>query len=480
MNNNDAADLIDRLTAQLPTTDAPVAHLVTAGRSARRRRRRSLTAGAAVLAAAVTATAVLVPSLIASDPRPDVLGRQSAHAVVYFLAVDPDDSAEHPFPTRLVARLVDVHDTGDPGLDALHALQNAQPDDAELTNGVNFLRTSGESFIQAASVSHTSGRITVDLTADPWDPYPTADFGGPSGDAVAQELVFTVQTALDSSDPVTFTVNGQPVRGILGTPLPEPIAAQPNLLLSNPAGVGDAGAVPMTVSPVLVAPGQVVTVTYATDWTRGIAYKLVPSNNDEVPDPDNPSFYLTSDGGSGTGALPWYPADDAVGWVDIGIGGRGPDRVTIPDTAAAGTWLVCTANAATETCAEVIVVDREPPPVAPDVLDAISRPIVDEVGPSVSLLGASQGPSLLLSTHGSSSCPNIIDSVRTLDDETVLVTTRTLTGPDGVCTADLAKQQDQWPLSEALPGVRFAVIDGWPFAHPVRVAVQQAAPAGTG
>ncbi|MCW2768430.1 MAG: polymerase, sigma-24 subunit, subfamily [Nocardioides sp.] len=80
-----------------------------------------------------------------------------------------------------------------------------------------------------------------------------------------------------------------------------------------------------TISSVLsVSCGQVVTVTYATNWTRGIAYKLVPSNDDAVPDPDNPAFYLTSDGGSGTGALPRYPADDAVAWADIGIGGPWP------------------------------------------------------------------------------------------------------------------------------------------------------------
>jgi hypothetical protein len=48
-----------------------------------------------------------------------------------------------------------------------------------------------------------------------------------------QQLVRTVQRALDSDDPVALTVNGRPARGIWLTPLNGPVAADSKVALST-------------------------------------------------------------------------------------------------------------------------------------------------------------------------------------------------------------------------------------------------------
>ena len=111
----------------------------------------------------------------------------------------------------------------------------------------------------------------------------------------------------------------------------------------------------MTVEPATARPGQRVALRFTPPVMRGIAFSLSAWSEDEW----SVAYYLTSDWGSPRAHEPgWWSVEDSEGsgWVDVGIAGPGPDYVVIPDDAPAGDYLLCTANAAEESCALVTVV----------------------------------------------------------------------------------------------------------------------------
>jgi hypothetical protein len=120
---------------------------------------------------------------------------------------------------------------------------------------------------------------------------------------------------------------------------PAPVATRPTL---DPKYEGM-----MTITPATAAPGQEIRLTFPADYFRGVGFSLARPADQEV------LYYLTS----GRGGKPaWFSADDSAGgWPDVGIHGPGPDRVVVPTTAADGTYLLCTANAATQACALLTV-----------------------------------------------------------------------------------------------------------------------------
>ncbi|MFI7059478.1 hypothetical protein ACIBL3_00730 [Kribbella sp. NPDC050124] len=99
----------------------------------------------------------------------------------------------------------------------------------------------------------------------------------------------------------------------------------------------------MTITPATARPGQIVALTFPEATPRGIAFQLA-----KPTEPDKVLYYLTSDWGDPVGHTPQWSRD--AGWVDVGISGPGPDRVVVPEIAADGTYLLCTANAAEQVC----------------------------------------------------------------------------------------------------------------------------------
>jgi len=200
------------------------------------RRPSALAAGAALVAASVVVIAV---TLADSDPARDAstfstggdtttngvsANSTAGEVTVYFL--DARSS-----PRYLAAESVVTELTGDPGLDAVRAMLSTQPEDPDYANGYHlFLGVEQAAAPDVASVEHTDGVITVDLTEDMWDPYPGIDCTCPDGKIVTQQLVWTVQSALWSSDPVAVTVDGEPARGIWMDRLSGPVKADPNAL----------------------------------------------------------------------------------------------------------------------------------------------------------------------------------------------------------------------------------------------------------
>ena len=149
---------------------------------------------------------------------------------VYFLA-QPSSSEGRRSPQKLSARTVSTVDTGDAAFDAVRALFTSDPEGPGWSNGFNYFVTIEPSPITTLlSVDVAAGVITVDVSRDVSDPYPAVDCACPSGSIVMRQLVWTVQSALGSRDPVALTVNGEPARMIWGTRLNGPVQADPDVI----------------------------------------------------------------------------------------------------------------------------------------------------------------------------------------------------------------------------------------------------------
>lgn len=111
----------------------------------------------------------------------------------------------------------------------------------------------------------------------------------------------------------------------------------------------------MTITPSTAAPGEQVALRFASKRVRGIAFSLAAWDGEQW----EPAYYLTSDWGAPRQHEPdWWSVENSEGrgWVDVGIAGPGPDRVVVPDDAAPGDYLLCTANSVEESCELLAVV----------------------------------------------------------------------------------------------------------------------------
>lgn len=106
----------------------------------------------------------------------------------------------------------------------------------------------------------------------------------------------------------------------------------------------------LVIDPTTTTAGSIVALTFPHENLRGIAFSLTPWRGGSWGEPE---FYVmaTQDRRYAQGAA-WWRADDdeGSGWVDVGVGGRGPDYLTVPDTAQPGSYLLCTANAKDKAC----------------------------------------------------------------------------------------------------------------------------------
>ncbi len=110
----------------------------------------------------------------------------------------------------------------------------------------------------------------------------------------------------------------------------------------------------MTVTPATAAPGERVALRFRSTEVRGIAFSLAAWDDGGWTE----AFYLTSDWGTPDSHRPtWWSVEDSDGrgWEDVGVSGPGPDHVIVPEEAAAGDYLLCTANSVDEACAILTV-----------------------------------------------------------------------------------------------------------------------------
>lgn len=130
----------------------------------------------------------------------------------------------------------------------------------------------------------------------------------------------------------------------------------------------------MVIEPNPVDAGATVSVTFPEGWSRGVAYVLEVHIDGEW----YPTHFLTAatdgyDGGPGWVAV----GTEGYGWVDIGIEGPGPDMLIVPDSASAGDYRICTANAVQNICAQLTILkpDDSPTPGGSDVAGFVGQPL---------------------------------------------------------------------------------------------------------
>jgi hypothetical protein len=242
MNHQD----LDRLWADVPVGAPDLGAAVRRGSRARRARQGF---------GAVAATAVLVAGSVAGSslwPRPDATPSPApavpsvvekgaeGTATVYYLLAEPRFGS----PSLLTSRTIAVEDTGSPGYDALHALLASEPPRG-LTEGFNFaVADRSDPVVDVESVTHRDGVVEVDLTGRTHDPYPTLDLCCiPESSAVVQQLVLTVQAALDTDDPVRFNKHS-----IWFDPVPALVEADPDIVVP-PAGSSTVEEVALPTGP---------------------------------------------------------------------------------------------------------------------------------------------------------------------------------------------------------------------------------------
>jgi Immunoglobulin-like domain of bacterial spore germination/Sporulation and spore germination len=229
-------------------------------RDARRRGWVIGLAGAGLVAASVT-TAVWIadPTGGHSPQGPVAIVRSPVNVPVYYVQAN----GAGKYPLRIYPEQHRVTSTGEIGFDAVSALFTTPPTDPDYSS----LWASGS----VEAVTKLPGLITVDLSAD------AAVIGGRESDVdvAMQQIVYTVQQALHSRDPVRILISGSPPSGTA-----EPLQADPahaiegaivinspvqDATVQSPVTVeGDASVFEGTVSWQVLESGQVVKQGYTT------------------------------------------------------------------------------------------------------------------------------------------------------------------------------------------------------------------------
>ncbi|MHA6796853.1 Gmad2 immunoglobulin-like domain-containing protein [Pseudonocardia bannensis] len=147
--------------------------------------------------------------------------------------------------------------TGDPGSDAVRqmlATPAADPDyRSQWPAGTRLL----------SPVTRADGVITVDLSAEAAGP---AQVGAELAELTVQQLVFTVQAALQATDPVRVLVGGEPVAELWGhVALADPVARADQYAVRSPVQI-DSPAHGATAGPEVTVTGEAAVFEATVPW----------------------------------------------------------------------------------------------------------------------------------------------------------------------------------------------------------------------
>jgi hypothetical protein len=127
-----------------------------------------------------------------------------------------------------------------------------------------------------------------------------------------------------------------------------PVAPGPTLAAGPTLDPKYAGT--MIITPATAAPGAEIDLTFPdAEYVRGVPFTLASPADGKV------LYYLFN---GRPGKSTWSSAADPNGQrpsSEAGIKGHGPDRLVVPDTAADGTYLLCTVDVRDEACALLTV-----------------------------------------------------------------------------------------------------------------------------
>ena len=107
----------------------------------------------------------------------------------------------------------------------------------------------------------------------------------------------------------------------------------------------------MVIEPAVAAPGEELALRFPEETPRGIAFELHRHGDQGWVR----THWMNSDANGSEYAGTTPVGTEGFGSIDVGIGGPGPDHVTLPDDLPAGDYRVCTANAGDEFCAPLTV-----------------------------------------------------------------------------------------------------------------------------
>lgn len=212
-------------------------------------------------------TVAVGPSASASpDPTEASIDSSAQEATVWVVRGETNDK---PPPYALYPRIVTVAGS-DPGVAAVEALLAYDPpgeDGADVNvwhDGVGGPGGDEGTPLEVTSVQQHGGVVTVDFRGAVEDPWPTVDVVWVFDPALfSQQLVRTVQDALDTTDPVLVTQDGEPVDAVLTAPVKQPIQADDAVLahvyVTSPAD-------DTTVDGPLTVTGESMTFEAAVNW----------------------------------------------------------------------------------------------------------------------------------------------------------------------------------------------------------------------
>ena len=167
-------------------------------------------------------------------PGTDAEPRSPGQATVYYVLAEPRPEGDDRFAggqgTLLTPRTIEVGASADPAVAAVRTLMTEEAPGPGLVNSP--VAGFGEPPFDVRSVEHDDGLVTVDFTADFYDPCPACSIVLTSSTgSIVQQYVLTAQAALGTDDPVQFTAGGDPVRGLWFERLRGPVEGEPALVV---------------------------------------------------------------------------------------------------------------------------------------------------------------------------------------------------------------------------------------------------------
>jgi hypothetical protein len=169
-----------------------------------------------------------------STPDAGAGPRSSGRVTVYYVLAEPRPEGDDRFAgdqgTLLTPRTVEVGASADPAVAAVRILMTQEAPGPGLVNSP--VAGFGDPPFDVRSVEHDDGLVTVDFTADFYDPCPPCSIVlASSTGSIVQQYVLTAQAAFGTDDPVLFTAGGDPVRGLWFERLRGPVEGEPALVV---------------------------------------------------------------------------------------------------------------------------------------------------------------------------------------------------------------------------------------------------------
>jgi len=114
---------------------------------------------------------------------------------------------------------------------------------------------------------------------------------------------------------------------------------------------------PMVITQAIAAPGEEFDALFPERTLRGLDYVMTLQSRSTLAH----AFQLGPVPAGSDGTPSWRHIEDRLPVADIAVGGVGPDRLVVPESAAPGTYRICIENAVVPLCDALTVLDEGAP-----------------------------------------------------------------------------------------------------------------------